>query len=380
MQRKVIMYRVLVFGMTENPGGVESFLMNYYRNIDKSKIQFDFLCNSHAPVAYEDELIGMGARTYHITARSTDYRKYKAELEDLFRTKSKEWDAIWVNISSLANIDYLKMAKKYGIRKRIIHSHNSRNMDSKLRGFLHKINRLVIKKYATDFWACAPDAAQWFYTNKLMEQVIIIHNAIDVEKFAYDEEKRKKYRKQIGCTDEYLIGNIGRFHFQKNQMFLLDVFAEILKIDSKCALVLIGQGEDEEKLKKKAVDLNISEKVYFVGIQKDIPGWLSALDLFLFPSVFEGLSVVALEAQANGVTVLASKGVITEELRMNDNFMFFSLDKSPYDWGVEALAMKQYVRPDNEYIKQNFKLKGYDIQNEVKKIEDRWLKDEKTIY
>ena len=167
---------------------------------------------------------------------------------------------------------------------------------------------------------------------------------------------------------------------QKNQMFLLDVFAEILKIDSKCALVLIGQGEDEEKLKKKAVDLNISEKVYFVGIQKDIPGWLSALDLFLFPSVFEGLSVVALEAQANGDTVLASKGVITEELRMNDNFMFFSLDKSPYDWGVEALAMKQYVRPGNEYIKQNFKLKGYDIQNEVKKIEDRWLKDEKTIY
>ena len=143
--------------------------------------------------------------------------------------------------------------------------------------------------------------------------------------------KKSVRRKQIGCTDEYLIGNIGRFHFQKNQMFLLDVFAEILKIDSKCALVLIGQGEDEEKLKKKAVDLNISEKVYFVGIQKDIPGWLSAMDLFLFPSVFEGLSVVALEAQANGVTVLASKGVITEELRMNDNFMFFSLDKSPYD-------------------------------------------------
>ncbi len=369
------MYRVLVFGMTENPGGVESFLLNYYRNIDKSKVQFDFLCNSHNPVAYEDELLSMGGHTYHITARSADYKKYKIQLEELFREHSKDWDAIWVNVSSLANIDYLKIAKRYGIRRRIIHSHNSRNMDSRLRGLLHQKNRMIIDRYATDFWACAPDAARWFYRPGLIDRAVIIHNAIDVDRLFYDEEKRKEYREQLGCQDKYLIGNIGRLHFQKNQTFLLDVFAEMLKLEPECRLVLVGQGEDEAMLKKKASDLKISDKVYFVGLQKDIPGWLSAFDLFLFPSVFEGLSVVALEAQANGVPVLASEGVITEEVRMNENFIFYSLEKSPVEWARKALDMKTCRRPDRQTIRSNFVSRGYEIQTEAKKLEESFCQD-----
>lgn len=135
------MKRILVFGMTENPGGVESFLMNYYRHIDRSRIQFDFLANSHESVAYEQEIISMGARVFHITARSENLKVYKKELKRLFVEHSAEWQAIWVNVCSLANIDYLKIAKQFGIKKRIIHSHNSQNMDSKLRGILHNINK-----------------------------------------------------------------------------------------------------------------------------------------------------------------------------------------------------------------------------------------------
>ena len=131
------MIRILVFGMTENPGGVESFLMNYYRHIDKNKIQFDFLCNSYNKVAYEDELISLGGRVYHITSRSKNYIKFTKELKELFDTHSSEWDGIWVNVCSLANIDYLKYAKKYGIKKRIMHSHNSHHMDGRLSGLLH---------------------------------------------------------------------------------------------------------------------------------------------------------------------------------------------------------------------------------------------------
>lgn len=364
------MYRILVFGMTENPGGVESFLLNYYRHFDKSKLQLDFLCNSYEPVAYEDELIAMGARTFHIVARSVDYKKYKTELSDLFEKHSSEWNAIWVNVSSLANIDYLKIAKKCGIRRRIIHSHNSRNMDSWLRGMLHKLNRHYIDRYATDFWACAPDAAKWFYTDKNINKAVVIHNAIDVEMLAFEKTKREEYRKKLGCTDRYLIGNIGRFHFQKNQLFLLEVFSEMLKLEPKCALVLIGKGEDEERLRRKACDLNISENIYFVGVQKDIQGWLSAFDLFLFPSIFEGLSVVALEAQANGVPVLASKGVITDEVRMNDNFYFYSLDESAEKWAQKAIEMKSIGRPDRETIMKNFIEEGYEICNEAKKLQN----------
>lgn len=138
--------RILVFGMTENPGGVESFLVNYYRHIDRNKIQWDFLCNSHNPVAYEDELISLGGRCFHISARSADRQKYRQELDSVFKEHAKEWSAIWVNVCSLANIDYLKVAKEYGIEKRIIHSHNSQNMDNWLRGLLHKWNKRQIGK------------------------------------------------------------------------------------------------------------------------------------------------------------------------------------------------------------------------------------------
>ena len=147
------MKRVLVFGVTENPGGVESVIMNYYRNIDRNKIQFDFLCNTKE-VAYEDEIIKMGGKIYKITGRSVNRRQYMNDMEKFFSENAKKYTTIWVNVCSLANIDYLKFAKKYGIKYRIIHSHNSENMDSKLRGLLHKFNKKIIIKYATDFWAC----------------------------------------------------------------------------------------------------------------------------------------------------------------------------------------------------------------------------------
>ena len=184
------MKRILVFGMTENPGGVESFLINYYRHIDRNKIQFDFLCNTHELVAYEEELIALGGRVFHITARSKNRNLYKKQLKEVFEKHSKEWSAIWVNVCSLANIDYLKLAKKYGINKRIIHSHNSQNMDNTLRGFLHKWNKKRIDDYATDFWACSEDAAKWFYKDDVLSKAVIIHNAIDVTRLSFDEEKR----------------------------------------------------------------------------------------------------------------------------------------------------------------------------------------------
>ena len=333
------MKRILVFGMTGNPGGVESFLINYYRNIDRKKIQFDFLCNSHNPVAYEEELISLGGRTYHITARSKNPGLYKKEMEDVFKRHSAEWSAIWVNVSSLANIDYLKIAKKYGIQKRIIHSHNSRNMDGKLRGVLHEWNKRSLQKWATDFWACSEDAAKWFYKDELLSKTVIIHNAIDVRRISYDEDKRKAIRSkfQIG-ENTYVIGNVGRLHFQKNQAFAIDVFREYLIMNPNSRLILIGQGEDSEMLRKRASDLG--EKVLFTGVQSDIQGWLSAFDLFLFPSLFEGLSISAMEAQGNGIPVLASEGVIPPEVKITPNFIFFSLDQTAEKWAKMISQIK----------------------------------------
>ncbi len=363
------MIRILVFGMTENPGGVESFLINYYRNMNRQKIQFDFLCNSHELVAYEDELIKLGGRTFHITARSKNRFLYKKELEEIFRKHAQEWSAIWVNVCSLANIDYLKVAKKYGIKKRIIHSHNSQNMDSKLRMLLHVWNRRNIKKWATDFWACSEDAAHWFYNEKIFDNSIIIHNAIDVERMKFDIEKRNALRKQYGIEDKFVIGNVGRLHFQKNQEFAIKVFNEYHKVHRDAVLMLVGQGEDEGMLRNQVKEYGIENDVFFVGVQKDIQAYLSAFDLFLFPSRFEGLSVVALEAQANSLPALASEGVIPKEVRMNDNFIFFNLDLGVIDWCRQIEKIGKMQRVSYEKVKSNFINGGYDIKNEVVKVE-----------
>lgn len=362
------MNRILVFGMTENPGGVESFLVNYYRHINRDKVQFDFLCNSYNDVAYEQELIEMGARMFHITARSENLKKYKKELKNLFAEHYKEWKAIWVNVCSLANIDYLKLAKKYGIRKRIIHSHNSQNMDNKLRGILHNINKKNITKYATDFWACSDDAAKWFYNE--LKNVVIIRNAIDVEKLSFDIDKRKKIRKNMGFNDSFIVGNVGRLHFQKNQKFVLDIFAEVIKRIPSAKLVLIGQGEDEAKLKERCKQLKIEENVLFMGIQKNIDEWLSAFDVFLFPSLFEGLSIAALEAQASGIPVLASANVISKEAKLNENFKFYSLDNTARDWAKQLLYLRENCKREaKKCVMQNFMQSGYEINTEVKKLE-----------
>ncbi len=368
------MKKILVFGMTENPGGVESVIINYYRNIDRTKIQFDFLCNSYEKVAYEDELIDLGGETFHFPARSKNFLKYRRELTKFFAENANKYDAIWVNICSLANIDYLKLAKKYNIARRIIHCHNSQNMDGKLRGILHKWNRRKLSVYATDYWTCSTDASEWFFEKPLLSKVVEIHNAIDIDKLSYSTQKREQIRKQLGYENYYVIGNIGRLHFQKNQSFLLDVFKEVLERDRKARLILVGQGEDEELLKAKAKALGIVDQIYFAGVQYDIQGWLSAFDLFLFPSVFEGLGIAALEAEANGVPVLASNVVIPEETKINSNFSFFSLDSSAQEWAKEILTIQETkTRLKQEIIEENFANTGYNIKREAYKLENLFM-------
>lgn len=364
------MLRILVFGMTENYGGIESYLINYYRNINPQKIQFDFLCNTHKQIAYENELIKLGGRVLHITARSDNYKRYKNELEKVFKNHALEWDAIYVNVCSLANIDYLKIAKKYGIKRRIIHSHNSQNMDSWFRELLHYWNKKQIEKYATDFWACSSDAAKYFYKKETIEKAIIIHNAIEVDRFKFDEEKRIFLRNKYGFENKFVIGNVGRLHFQKNQEFILNIFSQYHKKNSNSILVLVGQGEDEKRLKKKAKELGLQNVVYFVGIQTDIQMWLSSFDCFLFPSKFEGFGMAALEAEANGIFVLASKEVIPKEIKMNKNFIFLNLKDDIEIWSKKIEEMETTPREAFNVIKDNFFKNGYDIQTEIKKIEN----------
>lgn len=363
------MLRVLVFGMTENPGGVESFLMNYYRNIDRTAIQFDFLCNSYNPIAYEDEIHSLGGKTFHITSRSSNSIKYYKELKTFFANHSDEYKIIWVNVCSLANIDYLKLAKKAGIERRIIHSHNAENMDSKLRGLLHRHNKKTIDKYATDFWACSDKAARFFYSDNLLKRAVVIRNAIDIKLFAFNEESRASLRKTLGLENKYVIGNIGRLHFQKNQSFLLEVFQKVSLSCQEAELILVGDGQDKEILKQKSKALQIEDKVHFIGVTNDVSKFLSAFDLFLFPSLFEGLGISALEAEANGLPLLLSD-TIAKELYLNSNVYCCELSKSADEWAKKVLEIRNSSkRKDPKSIMQNFINAGYNIETESKKLQ-----------
>lgn len=355
--------------MTENPGGIESFLRNYITKMDRKHVRFDFLCNSYEKTAYEDELSALGSKLYHFTARSKDFRKYRRELRNFFSVHGKEYHGIWVNVCSLANIDYLKYAKKFGIPMRIIHSHNSQNMDSWLRGKIHCWNRRQIRKYATDFWACSESAASWFYTAELAGQVKIIHNAICVEDMKFNREKRMQLRDELGLQENFVIGNVGRLHFQKNQEFILKLFALTVEKIPEARLILIGQGEDREKLEKLAEELKIQRFIIWAGVQQNICQWLSAFDLFLFPSRFEGMPVAALEAQANGLPILASFQALEEACVLNTNCRRLSLDEPIEKWTEQIQDMRHSIREESELILPRFRKQGYDINTEVNRVE-----------
>lgn len=367
------MDRILIFGMTENPGGVESFLLNYYRHIQKENIQFDFLCNTAQPVAYEDELLTMGARSFHISPRNRHPLRFRRELNRLFREHGQEWAGIWVNVCSLANIDYLKEARKAGIGRRIIHSHSSANMDGFLRGILHKVNRRRIGYYATDFWACSEEATCWFYPEKLMNRVLIIHNAIDTVKMRFDAVERDCIRKQYGWENKQVIGHIGRLHYEKNQTFLIELFEQYHTDHPDSVLVLIGQGEDESELKRITESKGLSDSIRFMGARTDIDAWLSSFDLFVFPSLFEGLSVSLLEAQANGIPILASEGLLPTELKVNSNFVTMKLDSGVDCWSCEADRLIRRGRVSDADAGERLASAGYDINREAGKLEQSLL-------
>ena len=363
--------RVLVFGITDKRGGVESVIMNYYRNIDRNSIKFDFLCNTEE-VAYEDEIKELGGKIFRIPARSKGYLSYKKALNAFFKENAAKYDAIWVNVCSLANIDYLKMARKYGIRKRIIHAHNSKNMDSTLRGMIHLLNRINIDEYATDFWTCSDSSSDWFYPEVKKSKIKKVYNAFELKKFKYSNVKRNNFRKKYNLKNEKIILNIGRLNFQKNQEFIINLAPKIIKEIKNVKFVLVGVGEDEEKLKGLISEYKLDNYFIFTGMIKDVSEPLSASDLFLFPSVFEGSPVALYEAEANGINTVASKESYTEKRKLSKTIETISLRKGEEKWASTIISKIKDNKSRLDNSENNIKYLekfGYNIKTEAKKFE-----------
>ena len=200
--------------------------------------------------------------------------------------------------------------------------------------------------------------------------IVHINNAIDCNKYRYSEEIRKQYREKMNLEDNLVFGHIGRFHFQKNQMFLLEIFNEIHKIKPDSKLILIGDGEDKEKILNKINQLKLERSIELLGVRGDVEKIIQAMDAIIFPSLFEGLSLVLVEAQANGISIFASD-TISKETKIGDNINFISLEATAKEW-AETILKDKFERCDNY---EKIKLAGYDINTEKEKIEKLLMRD-----
>lgn len=329
--------RVLVIGMTENPGGIEALLLNVLNHSDPARIRFDFIANV-PKVAFEERLLGHSCKVYHVTMRRENRKKNQEELEALFKEHSSEYDAVWENATSLANIDYLILAKKYGIPVRIMHGHNSTNSEGLIRGCFHNLNRRRIRKIATHFWSVSDEASPWLFGSDYysLPNYRVINNTIDVDKFAFNDEARLQIRSKYNIPEQaVLVGNVGRLHEQKNQKLFISIIAELNKGNRPVYGLILGEGSLRNEIVSQACDLGILDKLILPGVVSDSYRYYSAFDLFLFPSLSEGLGIALLEAQANGVPCLVSNGIPTKAL-LNLNTARCELDAPLNKWVRET--------------------------------------------
>lgn len=326
--------RILIDGMTENPGGLESFIMNLVRNMDKTRWTFEFVVTDR-PVAYENELETIGS-IHRITPRNQSPRKNKKEIQELFR--KEKYDGLWFNKTTLSNIEMLKAAKKYKVPVRICHSHAAANLGSSLTLLLHNLNRKKAIRLSTCLAACSEAAAGWFY-GKDKNKATIVKNAVALEKYTYTPEKADKIREELGLNGFFTVGHVGRLSAIKNQTFLLEIFVEIQKKEPRAALLLCGDGEEKEALQKKAGELGIAENVRFLGVRNDICDLLSAMDLMIFPSLHEGAPFALIEAQAAGLFCLVSDTVRADAV-IPELIHYQSLETPAETWAEKALSFR----------------------------------------
>lgn len=342
-------------------GGVESVIMNYYRHLDHTKVQFDFICDEDSTRIPYDEIKKLGGRVF-LVPKYQKLPQYLKALEGLFR--KNQYCIVHSNVNTLS-VFPLYAAKKAGIPVRISHSHSTSNAREWKRNIIKNILRPFSKKYATDYFACSELAGRYLFGNKTFDQgkVKIIHNAINLDKFKFDPEARKKLRKELDIKEKtVVIGHVGRFVKQKNHDFLIDVFKEYHTKNPDSKLLLIGTGPLEEKIKAKVEKLNLSDSVLFLGQREDTNKLYSVMDVFCLPSLYEGLGMVLIEAQMNGLPCLASDEV-PREAKITENIDFIIFDIKKF---IKKIHTKR-IEPDISLFKK------YNLINNISTLESIYL-------
>ena len=358
--------RILQWGMTNNVGGVEVFIMNIYRNIDRDKVQFDFLLSHNQPtIPFEDEINQLGGRVFRVTyGQKESPIKARRCLDAFFKEHQDEFAGIHMHSCFITYALPLKYAKKYNIPIRIYHSHNAGDMypsKSLLKKILSYTTRKDVKKWSTDLFACSDLAGKYmFHCNDAKW----IKNAIDIDKFRFNIETRNLLREKYNLQDKKVVGFVGRLQYQKNPLQLIDIFNLVYQKEENSILIIIGTGDLENQIKEKIESYNLNHAVILLGQQNNVNEWYQAMDCFLFPSRFEGLGIVLIEAQCSGLSCVATNQVIPKEVSLLDSFSFLNIDESEMIWAdtvIENLKKSDIEKRQVSY--EIIKKSGYDITN-----------------
>lgn len=351
-------------------GGVESVVMNYYKHIDREKIQFDFICDNDSTNIPYEEIKKLGGNVILISPYQKLF-KYHKELKKVL--KKGKYKIVHSHINTLS-VFSLFAAKCVGIPIRIAHSHSTTNKKEKKKNLLKQVLRPFSKMFATDYMCCSELAGRWLFGNKEYDKgnVYLLNNAIDLDKFKYDEKFRKEKRRELNIDDDdtLVIGHVGRFVEQKNHRFLIDVFNEIHKEKENSILLLVGQGPLIDEIKEKVKNLELEDKVKFLGQRDDMHELYQSFDVFCLPSLYEGLPVVGVEAQSSGLLCFFSEDM-TKETKILDSTVFISLTKTPMEW-AEKILKKVKIYKKHDTIREISKY-GFNIKVEYPKLENKYL-------
>jgi len=360
--------RVLICGFTQEQGGMESYIMEIYRHCDRSKLQFDFLNVQPFSIAYKEEIEALGGNIFYVPLKGVDIKEHYKKLDDLFK-KNKYIGVYYQCNRKLISLDVFKYAKKYGVKKRVIHSHNSTQAPV---SFIEKMRQknveLNMDKYVTDYFACSQQAGKWMFGNR---PFTVIKNSVDTNVFFYNEIAREKIRKKYNLEDKIVIGTVGRLVEAKNPRFMLEIFNKLQKKNKETVFLHVGNGTLMDEMVQKRDKYNWKDKYLFVGNKRNVADYMNAMEIFILPSLHEGFPIVLVEAQATGLPCLVADN-ITNTCNLTGKVDFLPIDNSTELWADKIIELAQTKRKSEvEQIKQ----KGYDIVEISKQMQSFFGED-----
>lgn len=346
-------------------GGLETLIMNVFRNIERDKVQFDFLVHREFRSDYDDEIEALGGKIHRLPRLNPFSPGYLYALRRFFR-EHPEYRIVHCHQDCLNAIP-LTAARKAGVPVRIAHSHTT-SQDKDLKYLIKWYYMKKTPGVATHFFACSRAAGEWMFPG---QQVTAVNNGIDTESFAYNPKIREAVRQELNLQDKLVLGHVGRFMYPKNHVFLIDVFQRVHELRPDAVLLLAGDGQLEEQIKEKVRRLGIDDAVRFLGLRKDVNRLYQAMDVFVMPSVYEGLGIASIEAQTAGLYCVLSDR-IPSCCKLTENVEFLALEESAAAWAEKILAGSRYMREGKQ---EEIVAAGYDIQTTASWLQNFYLEN-----